>query len=317
MISILNAEPKGYCQSARNLLAEIGDYQELYLDRDMLLACVGEYDVLITRLGFQIDEEIIEAGRNLKYIVTATTGLDHIDLIYAKKKGITVLSLKDEIAFLNTIHATSEHTWALLLTLLRNIPHAHFSVLDGYWDRDNFRGFELHGRHLGILGLGRVGSQVANYGFAFGMEVIAYDPYVNDWKDLVIRCKSINELFSSSDVLSVHIPLNTATNKLINLNLLNLMPKKSFLINTSRADIIDENDLLISIQSGNLAGAALDFVSSERDSQTRNISPLIAYARKNKNLLITPHLGGATFESMQKTETYMARKLMSVIQNSL
>ena len=157
MISILNAEPRGYCEEARAILKGLGQLTERELSRAELLAQLPGYDALIVRLAHQIDQEVVDRGKGLKAIVTATTGLDHINVEYAQQKGIAVLSLRGETAFLNTVSATAEHTWALLLALLRRIPAAFASVRAGQWDRDHFRGSELDGKRLGLVGLGRHG----------------------------------------------------------------------------------------------------------------------------------------------------------------
>ena len=163
MTRILNAEALGYCDEARVILRELGEVAEGNLDREELLARLPGYDVLIVRLAHQVDREVIDTGRHLKVIVSATTGLDHIDTSYAASKGIAVLSLRGEAAFLDSIWATAEHTWALLLAVLRRIPQAFASARAGHWDRDLFRGNELAGKRLGIVGLGRVGRKVARY----------------------------------------------------------------------------------------------------------------------------------------------------------
>ena len=181
MINILNAEPLNYSSEARKILESLGNIDEKLLKRNELLSCISEYHVLIIRFGFQIDEEIIEAGKNLKVIVTATTGLDHIDTEYATSKSIKIISLQGEKEFLSSIPATAEYTWGLLLALMRRIPSAFESVKRGFWNRDEFRGHNLAGRKLGILGLGRIGERVALYGLAFEMNVLAFDPYRKKW----------------------------------------------------------------------------------------------------------------------------------------
>ncbi|MGC1379105.1 MAG: NAD(P)-dependent oxidoreductase [Anaerolineales bacterium] len=308
---ILNAEPLMYSDQARAILLSLGELVEEPVDRARLLTLAPDFDVLIVRLGHQIDREILDAGARLKAIVTATTGLDHIDLVYAAEKGIAVLSLRGEIDFLRTVSATAEHTWALLLALLRNIPSSFASVRAGNWNRDSFRGRELEGRRLGLLGLGRIGQKVARYGLAFDMSVFACDPYALQWVDGVARCVSLPELLGNSDVLSIHVPLNSETIGLIGKEELQLLPPTSILLNTSRAEVVDANALLDVLNAGSLAGAALDFIPEERDAEKRLSSPLLEYARKHENLLITPHLGGATYESMRKTEIFMAQKLFA------
>ena len=312
-INILNAEPLGYSAEARSILSGMGNVTEKEMSRLQLLEELSEFDVLIVRLAHQIDREVIDAGRRLRAIVSATTGLDHIDVAYARERGITVLSLQGETEYLREVRATAEHTWALLLCLLRNIVPASRAVAQGRWDRDAFRGHELFGKRLGIVGLGRLGEKVVRYGQAFGMPVAAFDPLISDWMDGVRRENNLNDLLSTSDILSLHIPLTDETVGLIGAAELALLPPGAVLVNTSRGRIIDETALIEALESRHLAGAALDVVSGERDSDNHVKSQLLNYARRHDNLLITPHIGGATHESMAKTEVFMAQKLQKFI----
>jgi len=309
MIRILNAEPMNYHDAPRQVLQSLGQVDERQLSRAEFIRCLPEYDVLIVRLGFQVDREVIDAGPHLKAIVTATTGLDHIDVAYAEQCGIKVLSLRGETDFLRSIPATAEHTWALLLALVRRIPWAFHSVLNGGWDRDAFRGHNLSGRRLGIVGLGRVGQKVARYGLAFGMQVHAYDPSPSDAIPEVIRCATLSDLLRQSDVLSLHVPFNPTTEKLIGAPELTLLPPGAVLVNTARGAVLDEAALLDALQSGTLSGAALDVLTDERVQRAGTSERLLAYARTHERLLITPHVGGATEESMCDTELFMAEKL--------
>lgn len=316
MIQILNAEPLGYCDEARTILNRLGKVVEASLSRKELLSQLPDYGVLIVRLAHQIDREVIDAGSCLKAIVTATTGLDHVDVDYAHSKGIEVLSLQGETVFLHTVSPTAEHTWALLLALLRRIPQAFASVQAGDWDRDKFRGNELDGKRLGIVGLGRLGRKVARYGIAFGMDVAAHDPYAKEWMDGVACMVMRSDLLQSSDVLTLHVPLNDETMGMIGASEMALMHPGSVLVNTSRGEIVNEVALIKALDSKNLAGAALDVVSQERNLEKRRISSILSYVRTHDNLLITPHIAGATRESMAKTEVFMARKL-AVLLNAL
>ena len=316
MIRILNAEPLGYCDEARSILTQLGELVEAPLNRSELLSRLLDYDVLIVRLAHQIDREVIDAGCRLKAIVTATTGLDHIDVDYAQSRGVAVLSLKGETEFLRTVSATAEHTWALLLALLRHIPQAFSAVQAGGWDRDAFRGHQLDGKRLGIIGLGRIGRKVARYGLVFCMDVAAYDPYAAEWVKGVARLSELSDLLRHSDVLSLHVPVNEETIGVIGAGELALLPPEAVLINTSRGELIDETALVHALENGYLAGAALDVIAHEREPEQRQESPLLAYARTHENLLITPHIAGATHESMAKTEAFMAHKLATFL-NSL
>ena len=309
MIRILNAEPAGYCSKARAVLERVGEVTEKGVTRAELLECLSGFDVLIVRLNLQIDREIIDAGSALRVICSATTGLDHLDVEYARSRGIEVLSLFGETEFLRSIAATAEHTWALLLALFRRIPAAFEAVRSGQWERNNFRGNDLQGKHLGILGLGRIGEKVARYGQAFGMSVSAFDPNPVRWVEGVRRAETMRELLENADVLSVHVPLNPATFHLIGRNELALLPATAVLINTSRGAVIDTTALLESLEQGQLAGAALDVLEGEGDVGSLLTSPILDYARSHQNLIVTPHIGGATWDSMAATEIFMAEKV--------
>ena len=315
MSRILNLEPQDYSPVARAVLDRLGDVSDGPLTRSELMDRVGECNVLIVRLAHRIDREILDRAGQLRVVVSSTTGLDHIDADYAASKGIAILSLRGEVEFLRGIPATAEHTWALLLALVRNLPAAVQSVRAGEWDRDRFKGHELAGQQLGILGLGRIGEMVARYGLAFGMRVSAYDPFRQGWMERVDRASSQADLFSRSDVLSIHVPLNEQTVRLVGEAELVRLPAGALLVNTARGQVIDESALLQALESGRLAGAALDVLADETMGQLKS-SLLLAYARSHTNLIITPHLGGATVESMAATEVFMANKLKEFLEHS-
>ncbi len=312
-LKILNAEPEGYSEGARQKLLALGSLVEKEMSRDELIEIIPGFDVLIVRLRHQIDSEVIAAGQRLKAIVSATTGLDHIDVECARQRGIQVVSLKGENEFLETISATAEHTWALLLCLMRRLLPAADSVMRGAWDRDAFRGYELYGKKLGIVGLGRLGAKVARYGLAFAMQVGAFDPTAETSGPEIWRADSLPALLRWSDVVSLHVPLNAQTFKMIGAPELRLMTPTAILINTSRGQIIDEDALVEALRGGRLGGAAVDVIANERVPAMRAASPLLAYARANDNLLISPHIGGATHESMARTEAFMVAKLKAVL----
>lgn len=312
-VSILNLEPYGYSLAARSVLERIGHVDDGPLSRDVLLKSIGNYEILIVRLGHIIDAEVMDAAPRLKTIVSATTGLNHIDLAEAEKRGIDVVSLKGETEFLEGIHATAEYTWALLLTLIRKIPQAHANVLAGGWNRDLFKGHELYGRTLGIIGLGRIGTKIARYGLAFGMEVIAYDLRKPSKLPYGIELKSLEETLAMSDVISIHVNYSPENHGMIGKTEISAMKNGALLINTSRGEVIDENALLRGLLSGHLSGAALDVLCGENAAGGKSMG-LINYARSSDNLIITPHTGGCTYESMEKTEIFMANKLVNYYQ---
>lgn len=310
---ILNAEPDQYSKEAVQILETVGTVDLKQVSRQELLKYIDQYDVLIVRLGFQINEELFLHAHRLKVVVSATTGVDHIDLDAARKHDVTVLCLRGEYEFLRSIPATAELTWGLLLSLVRNIPQAYQSVLQGDWDRERFRGYDLCGKKLGVLGLGRIGEKIAQYGLTFGMQVAAYDIDPEKQMSGIEIKSSMTELFSGSDIVSVHVPLNTDTIALIGEKELSLM-HLGYLINTARGAVLDEVALVQALENGNLAGAAVDVVDHERELMDHQ-SLLISYAKQHQNLIITPHIGGASFDSMAATEIFMAKKTKSFLES--
>lgn len=320
---ILNAEAAGYSSEAAAVLADAGEVRLEDMDRRALLDAAPWATALIVRLGHRVDDELLGRAPGLRVVATPTTGLDHVDLDAARRRGVTVLSLKGESEFLDTVHATAEHTWAILLALARRVPWAHEHAAAGGWERDRFRGRELAGRSLGVVGLGRVGRRVAGYGLAFGMRVAACDPSPVRWLDDVGRAPGVRELAAASDVLSVHVPLDATTKGLVGADVLAALPRGAVVVNTSRGAVVDEDALVDALESGRIGGAALDVLRGEPSALDADLhppagvgapraacaSPLVALARRRSDVLLTPHVGGATFESMARTEIYMARRL--------
>jgi D-3-phosphoglycerate dehydrogenase len=314
---ILNAEPDRYSPRARAALEEVAEVTEEALDRDALLRALPGYDALIVRLGHRIDGALLDAGPRLRVIATATTGLDHVDLKAARLRGVEVLSLRGENEFLRGVVATAEHTFAILLALIRRIPAAAASAQRGEWDRDAFRGRELDGKRLGIVGLGRIGERVARYGQAFGMEVRAYDRYREGWPDDVIRMPTLETLLETSDVLTVHVPSNEDTRGLIGRRQLSRLPAGAIVVNTARGAVMDGAAVADFIKSGRIAGAAVDVLEGETAPGGIASDPLLVAARESDQVLITPHIGGATAESMEKTEIFMAKKLTEYLKRAI
>lgn len=310
MTNILLLEPENYSLEAVKILEGLGQVKQGPLNRSELINNIALFDVVVTRLQHNFDQELLDQAKKLKIIVTNTTGLDHIDCETAQRKSIKIISLKGEIEFLRSITATAELTWGLLLALLRKIPQAVDSVLEGKWQRKPFIGQDLASKTLGIIGYGRIGQILARYGQAFDMKVIFSDP-VNKNGSL-----SLNDLLTIADIISLHVPLNKETENLISEPEFNLMKSTSLLINTSRGKIVDEVALLSALQRGKIAGAALDVLSEERQfSKGLPQSPLLKYVQQHDNLLITPHIGGATIDSMAKTEIFVVKKLEKILKN--
>jgi D-3-phosphoglycerate dehydrogenase len=257
---------------------------------------------------------VIERGKRLKAIVTNATGTDHIDMQAAAEHGVRVISLKGETEFLESISATAELTWGLLLSLTRRIPGAIQHVREGGWERERFVGRDLAGKKLGILGLGRLGRKVARYGLVFDMEVGSYDVDPSRSMDGIKRFETAEDLFAWAEVLSIHIPLNESTHHFVGQDLLKRMPKGALLLNTSRGAVLDDSALLACLEGGQLGGAALDVLEGELERGGLVNNPLIIYSRTNSTTLITPHIGGASTDSWKKTEVFTAMKLAQFLE---
>jgi len=277
-------------------------------------------DVILAPLGYFVSKEKIDISSRLKVIGSNTTGNSHIDVEYATKKGIKVVTLKDHRDFLKGITATAELTWGLIITLTRNIIPAFQSVLKGKWERWHFGGkFMLSKMNLGIVGLGRLGSMVARYGICFRMQVRYFDPYVAESPvniKNIERVDSLEKLVELSDVVTLHLPYNQKTKKLFNKKIFNKFKTGSYFINTSRGELVDSQALLECLQSGKLAGAAIDVIDGEFEpgfEQKLLTHPLVQYATKHSNLIITPHIGGSTIDAWNLTQEYIIKKIIEVL----
>jgi len=313
---ILNTIGQNFDPKAKSVLDELGEVDYLNLDQKSLEEKVSSYDVLVIGLGLVINKAVINKAKNLKIIATATTGLDHIDISYAESKSISVLSLKGENEFLNSITGTAELAFGLIIDLLRHISSSFESVKNYQWQREKFVGNNLSGKTLGLVGLGRLGMMMVNYGKAFGMEVIAFDPYLTDDKFSNNGCQRVDfkTLLSQSDVISIHVPLTDETENMFNSEAFSAMKESAILINTARGKIVNEKDLLKALEDRTIAGYTTDVLADELNFKIdfRN-HPLIEYAKNNNNLIITPHIGGMTYESRQKTDIFIAEKIKKYI----
>ena len=323
-MNILNIEPICYNDEAKALLDELGkvNYQTVKSEKHLGdLLTEKSYDVLMVGLGVYISQKILKAAKDLKWIVTPTTGLTHIDLDAAKGAGIEVVSLKGETDFLETIHTTAEHCWGLLLSLVRFIPKAHSDIVEGgYWRRSQFLGRELSGKTLGIIGCGRLGRKVATYGLAFGMNVSAYEisDESKNKSPKGVQFISLDSLLANSDIVSLHIPCNKRTEGFFSRDCIEKMKEKSFFINTARGELVDENALYDAVEIGKISGVALDVLQDD-SSWTDRIpedNKWLSLVKKGKNILLTPHIGGYSQEPVEKTRFYVAKKLLKNIENT-
>jgi D-3-phosphoglycerate dehydrogenase len=314
MQRILIAEREGFPAQALARLERVAAVTLEDLDRPALEEAVAQADVLWVRLRHRIDRALLARAPRLKILVTPTTGLNHIDTDELDRRGITLVSLRGEVEFLRDVRATAEHTIGLLLGLLRQVPAAAADVQAGGWRRDRFQGSEIYGKTVGIVGYGRLGQIVSRYLKAFDARVLATDPKLPmGYSDGTVEGVPLARLLAEADIVSLHADLRPDTRGFFTPALFGQMKWASYFVNTARGELIDEAGLLASLREGRLRGAALDVVSNE-SSAGMGGHPLIEYARKHTNLLITPHVGGCTQESKTKTELYLAGKLADLLE---
>jgi len=262
------------------------------------------YDAVLVRFNTRVTQRVMQGGR-LKAVLTPTTGLDHIDLQAARRHKVRVYHLRGKKKFLRQVSATAELTVALMLAVLRNLPRAVDAVKQGHWQPGPFRGREVFEKTLGIIGCGRLGGKVARVCRALGMRVVVFDPYTLRLPGGVERASSLQSLLSCSDVISLHLPLLPETKHMIGRREFEQIKAGAVLINTSRGAIVDSQALLDALEARKLSAAALDVVENEHGIAQQGRHLLIDYARDHVNLLITPHIGGSTFESVERTDLFI------------
>ena len=271
-------------------IALLADYEVDVRDKishEELAEVIGGYDALMVRSASKVSADIIERADRLKIIGRAGVGVDNIDVKAATERGIIVINSPGG----NTIAAT-EHTMAMMLSLARNIPAADATMHTGGWNRKAYVGVELRGKTLGVIGMGRIGSGVAKRALAFEMNVIAYDPYINEEraKALGVTIGTLDDIFAAADFITVHMPLTKETRGMISMKEMRRMKKGVRLVNCARGGIISETDLAAAVKEGIVAGAAIDVFESEPLAEDH---PL----RGVPGVVLTPHLGASTVEA--------------------
>lgn len=263
---------------------------------------IGHYDAIIIRSGTRLTSDIIEAATKLRVIGRAGVGVDNVDLEAATKRGIIVMNTPEG----NTI-STAEHTFSMLMALARNIPQACASVRTGEWKRHDFLGTELNGKVLGVIGLGRIGREVGKRALAFGMQVVAFDPFISkdSLKEFPFEIVDLKTLLSKADFITTHTPLTNDTKHLLNHETLKHCKKGVRLINCARGGIIDEKALYDAIVSGHVAGVALDVFEKEPPGD----NPLL----KLPQVICTPHLGAATQEAQENVAVDVAKQVVDAL----
>lgn len=305
---VYNIEPKDYSRKAVSIWEENGyHYVEGSWNDYTSFKANAEVKVLIVRLGGMVTSEVLNFFPNLKFVISATTGHNHLDKDAIAERDLTLISLREHEDFLKTIPSTAEFTWALLLNLLRKIPSSISHVEKGSWDRELFKGYQLYGKKIGLVGLGRIGSIVARYAEAFGMVVEYVDPNVENTQ--YIRKMTLEELVVDIDILSIHVHSDASNYNQINAEIISKLKEGAYLLNTSRGEIWDEQAVVDSVLSGKLSGVGTDVVVNETTG--REQSP-IWRARNHPNILLTPHIGGASYDAMWQCEEFTQNLLLEL-----
>ena len=288
-------------------------YEESTKDEVRNLLLETDIDTLLcnpNQQTYKIDKELLE-GTNVKLINTCSTGMNHIDVNYCNKNNIKIYSLTKDMNLINNLPSTSELAFGLMLSLLRKIPQGQKHVSEYGWDYTQFMGRQVKGLKVGIVGYGRLGKMMYNFCKAFGADVMVYDPYIkeqltdsfllNHW------CSSLEQLFEFSDVVSLHVHVTDETKYIINKDLFGSIKKDCYIINTSRGEIVNENDIVEGLESGIITGYGTDVIENEFDNL--NDSPIIKSMNKGENIIITPHVGGMTIEGQTKAYDWAVNKL--------
>ena len=277
------------------------------LKGDELLRAVAESDALITRSGTAVTPELVNAGDRLRIVGRAGVGLDNVDVDACTARGILVINAPTA-----NIMSATEHTMAMLLALCRNIPEAHASVKRGEWTRAKFMGVELNGKVLGVIGLGRIGSRVTVRARAFGMKVIAYDPFIADTAFAAVEAErvSLDRLLATSDFITVHTPMTEETRGMLGADEIAKMKDGAHVLNIARGGIYDEQALADALNRGKLAGAAIDVYEDEPPAKDH---PLI----NAKNVIVSPHIGANTTEAQDRVAVQTSEMVIEALRGSI
>ncbi|WP_026785196.1 hydroxyacid dehydrogenase [Pleomorphomonas koreensis] len=261
-------------------------------------------DALIVRLIERVDAEVMTASPKLKAVAKHGAGTNDIDVAAAARLGIPVLAAVGANA-----HSVAEHALTLLLALVKDLPAQDAFVRGGGWEKKAYRGHEIRGRTLGIVGLGAIGSVVARLAAAFGMTVIAYDPYIPDaaFDPYAERVSDLNALLARADVVSLHCPLTAETRGMIDGRALGLMKRDALLINTARGEVVDEPALVAALKDGTIAAAGLDVFAPEPPAAA---NPLWALP----NVIVSPHVGGVTEEARRELSVMTCRNVVALLE---
>jgi D-3-phosphoglycerate dehydrogenase len=276
------------------------------MGKDELLGVIEQYHVLIVRSRTKVTKDVIERGRNLVVIGRSGVGLDNIDVEAARTRGIEVVNSPEALT-----NSTAELALGLMLAAARKIAYTHQQLSSGKWAKEESMGYELYGKTLGIIGFGRIGRRLAELASCMGMSILAYDvvkPPEDALRKVGAKLVSLEELFAGSDFISIHVTLTPQTKGMIGEPLLRRAKRNAIIVNTSRGEVFDTQSLVKALESGWIAGAALDVYDKEPPEPGSKLLTL-------PNVVHTPHIGAQTYEAQRKSITMLAEKIISIIKS--
>jgi D-3-phosphoglycerate dehydrogenase len=286
-------------------ISDLEEVAEVVVDTSItpeeLVKTIKDFNAIVVRSRTKVTREVIENAPKLKIIARAGVGVDNVDVEAATEKGIMVVNAPE-----STSITVAEQTMGLMLSLSRKISIADKSVKEGKWEKSRFMGSELNNKTLGIIGMGRIGSQVVIRSKAFGMDAMVYDPYISEEfaKDLGVKVVDLETIFKESDVITIHVPLTPETKHLVSTESFEMMKESAFIINCARGGIIDEDALYVALSENKIGGAALDVFEKEPPAN----SPLLGL----DNIVLTPHIGASTGEAQRDAALIVANEIITV-----
>ena len=308
---VLVITPVDHIKGVNEILESFADVT--YLEdpsQEEVLNLIEAYDSIFTNPNKSkvfLGADLLTKGKSLKVICTASTGTNHIDKEYAAKQKLPIISLTEERHIINRISSTAELAFALTMTSLRNVVQSHKEAMKGEWDYMNYIGRQINCLTVGVIGYGRLGKMYSEYCKAFGARVLVYDPYKRIKGSKIQQVESLDILLKNSDVISLHVHVTEETENMLNKNLFSKMKEDVLIVNTSRGDIIKENDLVNFLSFNPNANIAADVIADEQ--RNRLDSPLLKFARKSDQVILTQHIGGMTREAQEIAYSHAATLL--------
>lgn len=279
------------------------------ITKEAIFEIIADYQGIIIRSKLKLDRHFFEKASQLKFIGRAGAGLDQIDLEEVQKRSVQLFNAPE-----GNCDALGEHALAMLLSLLNNLKQGDSQIKQGIWDREGNRGYELSNRTIGIIGYGFMGQAFAKKAKSFGCDILAYDKYKKNYSDDYVQEATLLEIFEKCDVLSLHVPLTQETNGLLNEVFLQKFKKPFWLINTARGQVLILEDLIKILEEGKILGAGLDVLENEKlKTLTEEQANILNKLSKLSNVVLSPHVGGWSFESYEKISSVLAEKISRIV----